>query len=554
MSVSFVRQLGAEAGVQLNPLRDNSGVPTFGTADQSFAIAMRATRGRIDRAFAVDRGTFKAKLGPGAPVRDSALNEAYVHVAEALNNGAYQAVVTRLHTDSAAVSWMVCAEDGANPGEYLFSVSAAAPVGAYLLAVKHHECFNDGAVLELRADSKRASGANVANDLITLRLRDADGVLLHEVTGSLNPAAIDDFGESAYLPDVVDRQTDAFDVLVGSDAALGTNPETYGIPTTSDAYGYDAEGAEKWVVSDVLDYFTEGGFAYDADDYIRARDQLAATQHGFGYIASGGSQSTGLLAQMASLAHALNKQFRFDVPGSLGVDAAITWVEQLNFDEAQSAHLLHAFWAPIKTADPSGVNGRGYYGTSALNIAYACARNAQTDARGFARKHYAIAGKDWPVGRSGVEQTVTPTQQQRNALAKARINPVIFETYSDGGLYVFVDSLTMAPVTNSLKKLISVADMSTSVDDFVTRAANDLLQSPMNVVLRRLPDVLKTLFEGAHAAGWLEAAQSPDMGGAPWRFDVQPNAAAPHERVDVTYWLRYTGTNRQTVVTQTLTR
>jgi hypothetical protein len=48
MSTAFVRQLGSESGVQLNPLRDNSEIPTTDNSDQVFGIMMRATRGRID--------------------------------------------------------------------------------------------------------------------------------------------------------------------------------------------------------------------------------------------------------------------------------------------------------------------------------------------------------------------------------------------------------------------------------------------------------------------------------------------------------------------------
>ena len=555
-TASFVRNLGGEVGVQLNALQDRSGIPTFGDDDQSFAVAMRATRGRIDKPFVVDRSNVRQRLGPGEPTRTNALNEAYVLVREALDSGAYQAVVHRLHTDAAVLSWIVCAEDSGSPGEYLFTTSATAPEGAYLFAIKHMECFNGGITVEFRADAKRAAGAAAANDKITIRIREPDGVLLDEVTGSLNAASVDDYGNSEYLPNVVERVLgDRYEVLVGADAALGTDPETYGIPTTSDAYGYDAAtGAENWVVSDVMDYFAEGGTAYDAEDYLRARNQLYDTEFGYGYIASAGSQAVGLLAQLAALAHDMNRQMRFDVPGSLSVDAAITWVEQLNFDEADSAHLLHAFWAPIKTDCPVGINGKGYYGTALWNIARSCARNAVTDANGFARKHYAVAGKDWPLGRSGVVQVAKPTPQQFNALSAARINPVVFQTFAGGGLYVVWDVLTQAQVENSLKKLIPVAEMSTAIDTFVTRFGKEALLLPMDVAVTRTGDALKRLFGNAVTAGWLVSSDEPEMGGNAYVYEVRPNAQRPHDRMDVSYRLRYTGTNRQTVVTQTLSR
>ena len=81
--VPFKRQLGAESGVQLNPLRDNSELPAGNNSDQIFAIAMRATRGRIDKAFAVNSGNAKMRLGKGESIRVSSLNEAWVQVIEA---------------------------------------------------------------------------------------------------------------------------------------------------------------------------------------------------------------------------------------------------------------------------------------------------------------------------------------------------------------------------------------------------------------------------------------------------------------------------------------
>jgi hypothetical protein len=133
MSTAFVRQLGSESGVQLNPLRDNSEIPTTDNSDQVFGIMMRATRGRIDKPFAVDRGNVFKKLGSGEQVRLSALNEAWVHVVEALNKGAYQAIVQRLSTSAAVIKYAVVAaemsedETPAPTGNFTFTVSENLP-------------------------------------------------------------------------------------------------------------------------------------------------------------------------------------------------------------------------------------------------------------------------------------------------------------------------------------------------------------------------------------------------------------------------------------------
>jgi len=621
MTTNFVRQLGAEAGVQLNPLRDNSEIPAQDNADQVLGIMMRATRGRIDKPFKVDRSNILRKLGKGEQIRVSALNEAWVHVAEALNNGAYEAVVQRLVTSAAAIKWAVVTATtdtpsyatshtpavlvatvaggvitavnvtsggkdyagtetitvtGVGNGAILTPVftngvitavtvtnggtgyttaptlacvpTASEPVGSYYFAVKHLGCFNDGIVVEFRADEKKSGGVAVANDRLTVRMRDKDGVLLYEFTGSLDPAAKNDFGGSAYLPDVAASMTDEVIIKVGVTGGSAV------VATTSDAYGYDTSGKEKWSKSSTLICFVEGGTAYGTDDYSSARQKLQYTPFNYSYIASGGSQSTALLGQLVQLSFDTNRQLRFDVPGNLTPSAAIAFVEQLNLGSGQTPHLIHAFWAPLQSADPSGVNPNGYFGTSALNIAYACARNAQINARGFAPKNYPIAGRNWPVRRSGIIQSYTPTDQELNALAKAKINPVLWETYSGGGLFVFRDQLTSAPVDSSLKKLISVADMSASVDDDITRMVKDVLHLPMEIAIKRTNRNLTTYLDSAQASGWLVPSNEPDMDGAAWKFEVKPNAIRPYDTMDVSYGLHYDGAARRIMVTQTLTR
>lgn len=551
-TTAFVRQLGAESGVQLNPLRDNSEIPTFGREDQTFAIAMRATRGRIDKAFLVDRSNVKRRLGHGEPVRTNALNEAWVHVVEALNSGAYEAVVSRLTDGDAELKWIVVSRKmstGDTPvptGGFTFTVSATEPTTDFLFAVKHLDCFNDGLKVSFRADEKRVDGANVANDEITIKLIDPhDDAVLFSATGSLTGDAKDDSGNAYDLPAVVERMVDNVEVVINDGSTIATD---------SEAYGYLGSGQEQWAESAKLNYFTEGTTSYATADYARAREQLTATTLRYGYIAAGGSEAVDLIGEMAQLAFDTARQLRLDIPGDLTADEAIAFVEQLNLGGQPGSHLLHSYWAPLKTADPTGINGKRYFGTSTLNIAMACSRNARVNARGFAPKNYPVAGRAWPLSRQRIEQTYTPTPQELNRLAKAKINPVIFETYSGGGLYVFRDSLTSAAVDSSLKKLIAVAEMSSSIDHFVTKYGKDLLQLPMEVAIKRMRDALTVLFEAAQASGWLVPSSDPEMDGAAWRFEVQANAQRPYELMDVRYWLRYDGTTRQIHVTQTLSK
>ena len=568
MSIAFTRQLGAAPGVQLNPLRDDSELAAGTNGDQRFAIMGRFLRGRIDKPFVVNRGNVRQKLGKGEPIRVNALNLAWVQVVEALNNGAYEAVIQRLAPAAAVIKWVVAVEGAAGAvtwgcvntidvidGPLL--TDSGAPIlddnddpivvesANLILAVRHLECHNDGIQVEFHADPKRVSGADAANDRVTVRVRDADGAMLYEFYGSMDPSAVDDYGNSLFLPDVVSAQSDAVVVEVGS----GTT-----IPTNSDAYGYDANGRKQWASSGVQIAFSEGGTTYLTDDLVAAREKLQHCPIDFNYLASGGSESSAVLAQLAQLAHDTNRQLRFDVPGDSTVTEAIEFIEGLGFDGQASPHLLHAFWCPVQSDDPTGVNGTGYYGAAALNIAYACGRNAATNAKGFAAKNYPIAGRDWPMRRTRMAQAVPLSDQDRDALAATNINPVAFDSFTGGGRYVFQDSKTLAPVENSLKMLISVVDMSAAIDDAVTRFGKDVLQLPMHVAEARMTDFLDELFAGAEASGWLVPSTAPEMGGRAWKHEVKPNAARPYDRLDVSYWLRYDGATRQIFVTQTLSR
>lgn len=544
-ATSFTRSLGNESGVQLNPLVDGSEIPASGNADQSFAIAMRLTRGRIDKAFAANSSNAYKRLGNGETMRVSALNEAWVQVIEALSNGAYTAVVARLVGVDAKNSWMIAKQNVGGTG-FEYSVSVADNPTEYAIAVKHKECFNDGIKLSIHADEKREGGVLVANDKVTLVLSDAKGVKLYEFTGSLTVGSVDDYGTSNYLPDVVELLTDNVEVLVGANVVVGVD---------HDAYGFDDNGESKWNTSAVLDYFNEGAIGnYTTETYVKAREMLEKTQLEYRYIASGGTKAIGLLSQLALLAHNTNRQMRFDIDGSLTPEQAIAFMEQLNMSGMKSAHLLHAYWTPLKTNDPTGVNGKSYIGTSALNIGLACGRNAVKNAKGFAPKNYPIAGRLFPISRTGIVQSYTPSNAEHSQLAAAKINAVVYESYESGGLYVFKDSLTCAPVTNSLKKLIAVAEMSTTVDDAVTGTAKMYLQLPMAIAVKKMDNWIKKYFEDAQSSDWLVPSNEPQMGGAAFKYSVKPNEERPYDKMDVSYWLRYDGTARQIQVTQTITK
>lgn len=538
----FVRQLGFQPGVQLNPLADQTDGAVPDNSDQIIGVAARLSRGRIDRPFTVTRNNFLAKTGVAEALRVSALNEAKLQTYESLANGAYAAVIMRMTPSAAAKSYAVVNFSGTPSGSAEvvdYSVSATAPLAGYSLYVMDHECHNDGIRLAIHADATPLSGASVANTDVTLRVLDAAGAIRYEFSGSLSPTAKDDYNQSRYLPDVVAKQTDNIEVVVAAGAS---------IPVTSNAYGRSLSGKDNWAVSGVLQCFTEGGSTYSADDYDRFIAGLRDTRQHFGHLITGGSQDASFVGKLAALAIEINMPLEVDIPGTLSPSAAIAWAEGLGID----SHYVRFNWAPLKAEDPMN-GGKAVWGTGGLKAGFTCARNARLNAKGFAPKNYPVAGKEWPLNRVGVIQLFRPEEAQLSDLARAQINPVIFEEYNGGGRYVFTDCLTAAKTVVSYKKLQTVAEMSATLDNWVTLYGKELLMLPMREYIKRMSAFLDVMLTDAQASGWLRPAQNLP-GNAAFQFEVVASEVRPADLVHVNYWTSYDGVARQVIVQQTLVK
>lgn len=539
----WTRQLGYQPGVQLNPLLDATDGVSPDNSDQKVAVIARLTRGRIDEPFRVNRNNFLAKTGPAESSRVNALNEAKLQTYEALGNGAVEAVVQRLVSASAAKSYAVINFSGTpteSTTEVAFSTSPTAPTAGYSLYLMHHDCFNDGIKVGIHADKTPISGTAVPNALVTIRLYDSKGNQIWEFAGSLDTAAKDDFGQSLFLPDVVARQSGgAVEVFVAAGAQ---------VPITSNAYGRAITGKDNWAISATLTCFTEGGTTYVADDYDRCIAGLRNTTDGFGYLMSGGSQATLLVSKLGALGIETDVPTKIDVPGNLAPAAAIAWKEALNFD----SHLVHFNWAPLQAEDPMN-GGLAVWGAGGLQAAYACARNARRNAKGFAPKNYPVAGKEWPINRVSVTQLYKPDDPELSDLAQSQINPAIYDEFNGGGRYVFTDSLTSAKSVVSYRKLQNVAEMAVNMETWIALQAKEWLQLPMRLYIKRMTQFLDTLFADAQASEWLVPSKTL-QGNAAYAYTVQADEVRSADLVHIAFSCCYDGTVRQVVMQQTLVK
>ncbi len=439
----------------------------------------------------------------------------------------------------------VTANLASNPSFSLRSTLPDPDEEPFLFAIKDMECYNNGVILALHAEDKtNANGDFIDTQRIVLRIIDpaTPRGYRYEFIGDLTDNGFDDHGFSTYLPDVAARKTDAIEIFMGADATVSK---------TSFIYGLDEDDNDKWVKSDVLKSFIEGSEEYTAANYSKVKELLIGSPLPFQYISSLDTDSVALLKVLADVAYRTNRNLRFDVQGDT-YQEAIAFMNSLNFGELQESHLLHGFWCPLLVEDPTGRNGSVQMGAATLNIAFACRRNARRNSRGFAPKHYPIMGKDWAINkvRKNIRLLTRLPLGQLNALAKNNINPVIYED----GQYVFGNAVTCAAVDVSLRRLIAVTDMSTSLDDAVVGFCNGVKGYPIDDAIKMTKDYLKTLFEGAEAAGWIVPSADPEMLGKPFKYEVIASEDRPYDTFLVNYWVRYQGTALYIFITQTYTR
>lgn len=605
----FLRSLGAQPGVQLNPLIDKTDGASTSNTDQIVGLIARLPRGRTDRSFSVSRSNFAQRTGQRpTPMRVSALNEARLQAYECLQAGASEVVIQRLTSASAtrrygvarlasgatlsatvsngAVTAITVSNGGTNyvTGQELEFTSAtgtgakatliatngaitgatiinggsgysaaptvavannvswtaedAIPSSGFLLAIEDKNCWNDGVVLAIHADATDSATPMAATD-ITLRVIDpATDEVVREFSGSLDEAALDDYSGSKFLADVAATQDDSYVITVAPGAV---------IPTTAGCYGNDANGRAKWgrSIGPVV-LFTEGSTSYSEADLSRCVKSLVDGDLPFGYLISGGTQSVSLLTKLANAAIEANIQFLHDLPGSLGKDAVIALNRTLGFN----SHLVQAYWAPEQAIDPLNGN-RAIWGASGLQAGMRARRNAQRNAKGFAPKHYPIAGKDWPVQRAGMTKLFVLTDGDESELAQNHINPVLSKTFGSGEFYVFADQLTSARTDVSRRKLITVAERSVEIEWMVAAYCRELLHLPLQEAVRKLDAFLDRMHADALASDWLRPAVQLGGRGMDWEIAADENRA---DRITVVYKASFDGNVRQFFITPHLSK
>ena len=568
----FERQIGEQSGIQLNPTVDRTdGVAGFG--DQTAAIVGSFSRGRIDKPFWVDGQTLRAKLGAAVSLNKSLLNEAYLHVFEALRNGAQQVLVSRLLRESVENKYVVIQVDAtAGPlqtetGEPILDgagnpitmgntgiITTAASIasgfaGELAIAFKLLDGINEGFVVRANFDAyddvdawvtpeESTSTFNPKSLRLTIEILDKTSLqVLYRAVGAVSPDSVDEFNQTRYIGDL------ASDVFVFS---KGNLPDaSYQVALEDSTMG--VMNGTRLFIRQAVEPFDPVDTTYASTEMDVAVDALRYTNEDFGYIMGGGTRSVPLLTRLIAAAYHTETLLAIDVPSDKNEEDAIAWVNALNVDN----FLISCYWTPLKCDEPLN-GGKQSWGSSGAQIGLRCNRNARVNSIGFAPKNNPIAGKNWPLPRTGITQLRTPTANQLSNLAKAKINPVILDKFSDGSRYTFRDSLTMARTLISKRKLITTAEMSAHMNQIAVRIVKDYLQQGMTVAIARSRAQIERLCQNAEASGWLVPSRDPQFLGLTYTLELKPNDARPNDWMDVRFYVSFDGVARVAIIEQTI--
>lgn len=571
----FERQIGEQSGIQLNPTVDRTdGVAGFG--DQTAAIVGCFNRGLINgKPFWVDAQTLRARLGSAVSLNKSLLNEAYLHVYEALRNGAQQVLVSRLLKANVSNQYVVInidSESGAlqtETGEPILDsnnqaitkgntaviamAGSISPTDTTLaIAFKLLDGINEGFIVRANFDAyddvdawiipESEEGTPTFNPKslrLTIEILDKTSLqVLYRAVGAVSPDSVDEFNQTRYIGDL------ASDVFVFS---KGNLPDaSYQVALEDSTMG--VMNGTRLFIRQAVEPFDPVDTTYTSTEMDVAVDALRYTNEDFGYIMGGGTRSVPLLTRLIATAYHTETLMAFDAPSEMTEEEAIAWATSLNVDNL----LIACYWTPLKCDEPLN-GGKQSWGSSGAQIGLRCNRNARLNSLGFAPKNNPIAGKDWPLPRSGITQLRTPTPNQLSALAKAKINPVILDKFSDGSRYTFRDSLTMARTLISKRKLISVAEMSAHLNQMVVRIVKDYIQKGMTVAIARSRAQIERLCQNAEASGWLVPSRDPQMAGLTFVLELKPNELHPNDWMDVRFYVSFDGVARVAIIEQTIT-
>lgn len=478
-----------------------------------FAGIVLSESGEPNKVYAVNSGNLTQILGNAQHPSKGQAALSMRYLKEAVNNG--QGFVVPV-VGSDAQRPIIGLKEGATEGEANIAVARVTPF-ANIVSAEADELLAiypvDGDVTD-RSLSISPIPDKVGYFALKLTKNFANGTSVEQISKivSFDPEAKDEFNQTAYIADVLEKSGYIKIVL--------------------------AEGFDSSSFSELLEVQFTGGSrgnlnALQPSDYEKAISALRNYMSEYEAVLGMGILEPTIIQQLQGVARDRRIDAFFDVPPTLTHEEAIAWMNSSAFDSQESCF----YHFPYKATDLFFTGAKSVWGIS--SIAYgAKLKGVQSVSSSVGGYHFSPAGSDrGAITRGGVEPLEGVGEPDFEAMVTARIN----KTSTDDGKLIIDDALT-ATSTNTYLKFQHVVSTFNSIARRFYKAAMKLKHQPDGITISSLEDVLRSIGEDYVAVGALVPPRNPEDGTEPFTWRVEQKDL---DLIEVTYYGCPTGTSRR---------
>ncbi|TMO87708.1 hypothetical protein [Pseudoalteromonas ruthenica] len=334
-----------------------------------------------------------------------------------------------------------------------------------------------------------------------------------DVEVSFDIEALDDYGNPAYIEDVLDDDT-PIRVVVS---------DTFAATSFSNLAAVNFTGGTRGDLN-----------ALQATDFDTAISVLRNAMVEYLAVLPLGVLDPVVIRKLQDIALERRIDGFFDVPPTLSYADAISWMNDNAFD-AQSSCFYHF---PYKTNDLYFSKNKAIWGISSIGYLAKCKSVASVSGAvgGF---HISPAGSERGViERSGIEPLANMGEPNYEAMVTARINKVSLHR----GTLIIDDALTATKVNNYLR-FQHVTSLFNAISRRFYKAAMDVKHSPDDVTMDNLNSLMRDIGAQYIGAKALVTPRDPERDGTePFKWTIKQIEL---DLFKVEWWACPTGSSRR---------
>lgn len=334
---------------------------------------------------------------------------------------------------------------------------------------------------------------------------------LNEVV-SFDPEAVNEFGNSAYIADVL---------------------ENSGRANIAFSIGFD-ESAFTQLDDVQFTGGTRGNLnALQPSDYEKAITALRNFAGAYQAVLPLGILDPVVIKDLQGVARDRRIDAFFDIPPTLNYESALEWMNTGGFESQESAF----YHFPYKATDLFFTGAKSVWGIS--SIAYgAKLKGVQSVSASVGGYHFSPAGTErGAITRSGVEPLPNLGEPNYELMVDARINKI----GTDEGKLIIDDALT-ATSSNTYLKFQHVVSLMNSIARRFYQAAIKLKHQPDGITIAALDGVLRSIGEDYVAVGALVTPRDEADGEQPFQWNIEQKDL---DLLEVTFYACPTGSSRR---------